>query len=313
VRIGVDIGGTKVLAGLVNEEGAILRKARIPTERERGYGGVRENILLLLQSLIGEAGLTGGEIGRIGIACAGQIDKESRRILFSPNLDWRDVPLRDDIERATGIETTIENDVNAATYGEWKFALSAAPSTLIGIFIGTGVGGGLIIDGKLFRGAWHVGAEVGHIVVNPHGYKCHCGGRGCLEAYCGGRYILGRVRAAMGEGYRGKIWGLIDGDTGALQAGHVEQAAYLGDELCSVLWEENIEYLGSAVAGLVNLLNPEVVLFGGGVVYGTEHLIERAREVVDRRAMAACLKNLTIEKARHGEDAAILGAAFSEE
>jgi glucokinase len=313
MRIGIDIGGTKIIAGIVDGQGNVLHKKRIPTESEKGYRIVKGNIVNLIQGLIAENGIRRKEIERIGIASAGQIDRYSKHIISSPNLGFHNAPLRDDIEKACGIETYIENDVNAATYGEWKFSLNGISDDVLGIFVGTGIGGGLIIGGKLYRGFSNVGGEVGHIIVNPYGYKCHCGNQGCFEAHCGGAYVVERVKKSMEGGYRGKIWDLIEGNLDILHAGHIEEGYLLGDDLCRKIWEEMIEYMGAALAGLVNLLNPEIVVLGGGVVYGTKYLVDEVCRVVEKRAMPASMKGLRIEKARLGEEAAIIGVAFIEE
>ncbi len=309
MRIGIDIGGTKILAGLVDESGQVTFKKKIPTEKEKGYTGVRGNIAGLIKTIIKESNI---EIERVGIACAGQIDKTTKNILFSPNLDWHNAPLKDDIEKMCGIYTHIENDVNAATYGEWKFGLKEVPQDVIGVFIGTGIGGGIIIDRKIYRGFSLVGGEVGHIIVNPYGYKCHCGNTGCFEAYCGGSYTIERARTEIEEGYRGKVWDIIEGNISSLHTGHIEEAYLLGDILCRKIWREVIEYTGTALASLVNLLNPEVIILGGGVVYGSKYFIEDVRAIMEKRTMQASLAGLKIKKAQLGEDAGIVGAAFIE-
>jgi glucokinase len=310
MRIGIDIGGTKIAAGLVNESGQVVRRKKVKTNAHKGYPSVRDQIHGLVRALFSEAGIKAGNIERIGIACAGQIDHRTEVILFSPNLNWNNVPLKHDIEAATGIETFIENDVNAGTYGEWKFAFRGESSNAVGIFIGTGVGGGLILNRRLFRGSHGVGGELGHITLNPHGYPCNCGNRGCFEAYCGGSYIANRVREHLAQGYRGKLWDIIEGRVDGLLAGHVEEACLFGDDLCRQIWQEVIEYLGAGLQSIANLLNPELIILGGGVVAGTKRLIDEARLVMERRAMQASLAGLKIERARLGDDATLLGAAF---
>ncbi|MCX5813421.1 MAG: ROK family protein [Proteobacteria bacterium] len=312
MRIGIDIGGTKIIAGLVDKSGLVTFKKKIPTEKEKGYTGVRDNIAGLIRTIVKEGNIKTEEIERVGIACAGQIDKTTKNILFSPNLDWHNVPLRGDIEKMCGIDTFIENDVNAAVYGEWKFGLKEVPDDVIGVSFGTGIGGGLIINRRLYRGFSYVGGEVGHITLNPHGYKCGCGNTGCFEAYCGGSHIIERVRTEIEEGYRGKIWDIIEGNIGSLHTGHIEEAYLLGDMLCIRIWGEVIEYAGVALASLVNLLNPEVVILGGGVIYGSRYFIEDVKAVMEKRAMKASLAGLKIEKAQLGEDAGIVGAVFVE-
>ncbi|MBA4389855.1 MAG: hypothetical protein C0399_02835 [Syntrophus sp. (in: bacteria)] len=313
MRIGIDIGGTKIIAGIISDAGAVTSTKRIPTGAARTYGAILEDIIRLIQELINESGLQKRAIDRIGIATAGQIDKESKKILFSPNLRWHNVDLRGDIEKAIEIQTCIENDVNAATYGEWKFGFKGVPKDVLGIFVGTGIGGGLIVDGKLYRGFSNVGGEVGHTILNPYGYRCNCGNKGCFEAYCGGWYIVKRVKKRIQEGYRGKIGDIINGDMANLHTGTIEEAYLLGDEFCGHVWQEVIEYLGAGIASLVNLLNPEIVLLGGGVIYSTKHLIDEMKVVLNKRAMTASLHGLQIEKAKLGEEAALLGAAYIEE
>jgi glucokinase len=310
MRIGIDLGGTKIAAGIVDDSGKVIHRKRIATEKERGYIGIRGAVASLIDETVLEGGLEKAEIRRIGIACAGQIGRGSDRIIFSPNLNWHNVPLGEDIREDCGIETFVENDVNAATYGEWLFGFKEEPHDLLGVFLGTGIGGGLIIGRKLYRGFSNVGGEVGHILLNPEGYRCNCGNTGCFEAYCGGAHIVERVASRIREGYRGKIWDIIAGRTDTLHVGHIEDAFLLGDDFCGKIWQEVIEYMGLAMASLANLLNPEVMVFGGGVVYGTRYLVDEARSVMERRALAASLTGMRIEKARLGEDAAIVGAAF---
>ncbi|MDD5010170.1 MAG: ROK family protein [Syntrophorhabdaceae bacterium] len=312
VRIGVDIGGTKIVAGLVDDSGTVTGRKRIPVVQKKGYRGIKKDIIALIKAVVKEGGISERAIEKIGIACAGQIEKGTQKILFSPNLRWRNVSLKQDVERHFGIRTFLENDVNAATYGEWRFGLKETKKDIIGIFIGTGIGGGIITNGMLLHGFSNVGGEVGHIILNPYGYRCNCGNYGCFEAYCGGSYIVDRVRDGIREGYKGRIRDIVGGDLSSLHTGHIEEAYMLGDDLCGRIWREVIEYLGAGVASLVNLLNPEVVLFGGGVVYGTKYLVDEARKVMEKRAMEASLRGLLIEKGKLGEDAAIIGAAFIE-
>jgi len=312
MRIGVDVGGTKIVAGLVDDSGTVIGKKRIPVVQKKGYSGIKKDIIALIKVILREGGVSEKTIEKIGIACAGQIEKGTQKILFSPNLRWRNAPLKRDIERYFNVRTFLENDVNAAVYGEWKFGLKETKKDVIGIFIGTGVGGGIITNGTLLHGFSNVGGEVGHIILNPYGYRCHCGNYGCFEAYCGGSYIVERVKNGIREGYRGRIREIAGGDLNSLHAGHIEEAYMLGDDLCGRIWREVIEYLGAGIASLVNLLNPEVVLLGGGVVYGTKYLVDEARKVMEERAMEASLKGLLVEKGRLGDDAAIIGAAFIE-
>ncbi len=310
MRIGIDIGGTKIVAGLVSEAGRVTARQKIKTESHLGYPAIREKIERLVHELLATARVKEKSIKRMGISCAGQIDHEAGTIIFSPNLHWQNAPLKRDLEGAFGIETSIENDVNAATYGEWRFGFNKSGSDVVGIFIGTGVGGGLILNGKLFRGSSFVGGELGHITLNPYGYPCRCGNTGCFEAYCGGSYIASRAKKHLEQGYKGKLWDVIKGDIEAVNASHIEEAWLLGDDLCRELWGEVIEYLGAGLQSTANLLNPGLIIFGGGVIAGTKRLVEEAKKVMERRAMPASVADLRVERARLGDDAIILGAAF---
>jgi glucokinase len=312
MRIGIDIGGTKIVAGLTDNSGKVLAKKRILVGHDKRYRIVRDAIIDLVRNVLSESNVHAEALDRIGVASAGQVDIGFRKIIFSPNLGWHNVPLRDDIEDALKIHTFVDNDVNAATYGEWRFGAARGADNVLGVFIGTGIGGGIIINGKIYRGFSNSGAEIGHIILNPFGYPCNCGNTGCFEAYCGGAYIVERVRKHIESGYRGKIWELIDSNLDALNAGHIEYGATLGDEICEGVWAEVLEYLGAGLASMANLLNPEIIVMGGGVVYGTRHLIEDVKPVMEKRAMAASLKNMKLVKARLKEDAAIIGAAFVE-
>ena len=312
MRIGIDIGGTKIVAGLVDITGKVMARKKILVGHDKSYLIVRDAIIMLVRDILSENNIHTESLERIGVASAGQIDSGFNKIIFSPNLGWRNVTLRDDFEAALKVHTFVDNDVNAATYGEWRFGAARGADNVLGVFIGTGVGGGIIIHGKVYRGSYNAGAEIGHIILNPFGYPCNCGNTGCLEAYCGGGYIVERVKKHIKSGYRGKVWELIDGNLDSLNAGHVEYGSTLGDDLCEAVWTEVLEYLGAGLASLANLLNPEVIVLGGGVAYGTRHLIEDVKPIMKKRAMAASLKNMKLVKAKLKEDAAIIGAAFIE-
>lgn len=295
------------MIGLVDESGAVTARRRLPTESRAGYPATRDRMIAGIDALLRESGVAASDVKKVGVAAAGQVAGDT--IVFSPNLHWDHLPVRRDIEDATGIPTYLENDVNAATYGEWRFTLDAGPGDVVGMFIGTGIGGGLIFGRRLYRGFSGVAAEIGHMTLNPAGYRCNCGNTGCFESFCGGVYVAGRVKARIEEGYRGKIWDIVGGDPDKLHAGHVEEACYQGDELCARIWKEVIEYLGIGLQNIVNLLNPEVIICGGGVVAGTRYLLDEARKVMARRAAGPSVKGMRIQKAALGEDAVILGVS----
>jgi len=309
MRIGIDVGGTKIAAGLVSKSGQVTFRKKIKTATEKGYPAVKDQVTGLVSALLTEASAEPRDIEGLGIACAGQLDRKTKKVIFSPNLKWTDAPLRQDVEATTGIRTVIENDVNAAAYGEWRFGFRKEGSDVVALYLGTGVGGGLILQGRLYRGSHGVGGEIGHITLNPDGYQCHCGNNGCFEAYCGGSYIEKRLKQHLAEGYRGKLWQIIEGRMEKATVTRLEEGTLLGDALCNRVWAEIVEYLGSALQSIANLLNPELIIVGGGVVTGTKRLLDEARLVMERRAMRASLAGLKVERARMGNDAPLLGAA----
>ncbi len=308
MRLGIDLGGTKIAFGLLDEDGKILYFEKIETEKDKGYDHVKEKILDTVIRVLSINRVKIEDLTGIGIACAGQIDVKTGIIKFSPNLKWENVPIGKDIESFFSVRTFVENDVNAATYGEWKFSFGGKPENVIGVFLGTGVGGGIIADRKLFRGSGF-GGEIGHMILNPRGYPCNCGSRGCFEAFCGGDYIIGRVKRLLDEGYVGKIGRLLtDGEP--LKVSHVEKAYYLGDRAVKGIWEEVIEYLGCALTNIANIFNPDLIIVGGGVIKGSKKLLKEAKKIVEQRAMPESKRNLIIEASTLGDAAAILGVAF---
>lgn len=304
MRIGIDIGGTKVLLGLIDENGRLLEKRKIKLDTKE-YELILERIIKEIERLGRRE-----KIKKIGVAVAGQIEKGSGRILFSPNLKWHSFSIKENLEERLGIEVIVENDVNAATYGEWLFGLNGLPEHVIGVFIGTGIGGGIIIDRKLYRGFSEIGGEIGHMILNPKGYRCNCGRMGCFEAFCGGFYITERVKEKLKKGYRGKIYEIIEGKIENLHTGHIERAYLLGDKLCEEIWKEVIEYLAIGLANLINIFDPQVLLLGGGVVYGSRFLLREVSISLQGKALEASLQAVKILKAKLQEDAALLGVAF---
>ncbi|MCS7281313.1 MAG: ROK family protein [Desulfobacterota bacterium] len=306
VRIGIDIGGTKTSFGFFDEAGKLVFFEKIGTEKDYEY--LKDKMLSSIVRVVSEKGIKIKDIKKIGIACAGQIDTEKGIVKFSPNLGWRDIPLKTDFESFFSVETYVENDANAATYGEWRFSFSGKPKNVVGIFIGTGVGGGIIIDGRLYRGSKSLAGEIGHMILNPDKYPCNCGSRGCFEAICGGDYILQRVRRILDGSPKGKIWEMIR--NGKLYVSYVEEGYYLGDEILKNIWEEVIVYLGFALVNIANIFNPELIILGGGVIDGTKRLVSEAKRVFEEKAMFESKRHLSIEISKLGDRAGILGAAF---
>jgi glucokinase len=306
VTLGVDLGGTKVNVGLVDRSGRVLfaHKSMIHASKEP------ERVIAdLLAAMERCRSRTEQEVEAVGIGVAAQVDQKGV-VRGSQNLGWRKVPLKKRLEKEIGLPVAVTNDVNAATLGEWRYGSGRGVDDLAVLFVGTGVGGGVITGGKLLSGCSNSGGELGHITVVYDGRKCHCPNRGCLEAYVGGWAIAERaqqaVRAAPREGQRlVSLAGSVEGVTAATVSGAYRE----GDLLARRLVEETGRYLAAGVVSIVNVFNPCVLVLGGGVVEGIPELIQIVKDVVPAMALEASVGELKIVKASLGADAGVIGAA----
>ena len=308
--IGVDVGGTKVETALVDAGGRILRSVRADSR----YGmDPREWVAQIkttadaLRRQTPDAAVKG-----IGVGFAGQIDRKTGVVVGSPNVGWRDVPLKAMLEEAMGMRVLLTNDVQAATWAEWKVGAGQGTTHLLCIFVGTGIGGGLVLGGRPYSGAVGSAGELGRTVLDRNGRLCKCGGRGCLEAYAGGWAIATRAQEilwAYPEHGRAMV-ALAGGDIAAVTAATVSAAAHSGDQLAQELVRQVGEDLGMGVASAVNAFNPEMVVLGGGVVEGLPELGVMVREVVTRQALRSATASLGIIRARLGNQSGVVGAAL---
>lgn len=310
--IGVDAGGTNIRMGIVTPDGRILNKIQYPTDMSRGGMAMMEGLVSRLQDFIqGEMGGVLSEI-RIGIGIAGPINMRRGVLIAPPNLpDLHGFLLREFLQERISLPIAIENDANAFTLGEgWK---GAARGCLhyCGITLGTGVGGGIVVAGKILHGAEGMGGEAGHMVLNPEGPLCGCGGRGCLEVYASGngirRMTLEAIEKSDGKGIVHKS----KEDLRKITSEEVFEAAQKGDEIALKVFNEMGRYLGLGLVNLVNLFNPEKIVIGGKVSRAWNFFIERAKEVVWQRAMKGQREKVEIVQAECGDDAGILGAAYT--
>lgn len=243
------------------------------------------------------------------MACAGQIHPRTGAVVFAPNLGWRNEPLGARLADAFGVPVTVENDVRAAAWGEFRFGAHQGAGSLLAVFVGTGVGSGAVLDGVLWRGAGNGAGELGHTQVVPDGLPCSCGGRGCLEAYASGRGFQRRLRDGLAGGVATTLTELTGGDPDELTADMVAAAANTGDELARRLWAEATRYLTLAVANAVTLLNPRVLVLGGGLIETLPELFDAVAAGVLLSTSVLARESLSIERARLGDWAGVLGAA----
>jgi glucokinase len=309
--VGVDLGGTKILAGVFTAQFKLLAKSKLSTKGERGPAAVLERIARCVRDAVDEADAELKHVAAIGIGAPGAVDSEAGRVVFAPNLpDWKDVPLKRDLEKQLGQPVFAENDCNACTLGVHHVELDGKPRHLVGIFLGTGIGGGLILDGRLHTGFNRTAGELGHMVLEVGGPKCGCGNKGCFEALASRTAIFRRLQQAVKDGEKTVLAETLGPDLADMRSGDLRKALRKGDKLVEKVIEEAAEYTGIAVGNLINLLNPELVVLGGGLIeaLGDEMMaiiIETARDY----AMPGTDKGVEIVASKLGDDAGIFGAA----
>ena len=245
----------------------------------------------------------------LGVACAGQIDPVTGAVIYAPNLGWRDVPLAARLKEVFRIPVVVENDVRAAAWGEFVSGAAGRGRSLVAIFVGTGVGSGAVLDGTLWRGAGNAAGEVGHTQVVVDGLPCRCGRHGCLEQYVSGSGFQRRLAAAVQVGRRGRLVDVCGGDASRLTALDVYTAAQAGDALAHELWSDAVRYLTMATANYVTLVNPDVLVMGGGVIETVPALFDAVAEAVPGLTTLVAGRSLQIERARLGDLSGLIGAA----
>ena len=308
--LGIDIGGTKVGVALVDVHGNVLSSDRFPSGIELEPDDFIAQTLLLAQRL---QSATSGEIDAVGVGAAGQIAPVTGIVRDSPNLvQWGNFPLRARLEEALNVPAFVTNDVRAAAFGEWQRGAGQGVSDLVALFVGTGVGGGIIHANRVVVGATGSAGEIGHITIDMNGSPCRCRNRGCLESLAGGWAIALRAQQAIASDPSAgtAILGLSGGKADRITASTVSQAFHNGDPLAGRIVEETARALAAGITSMVHALNPRMVVLGGGVIEGTPELVDMAKEQVFQSALLAATGPLEIVKAHLGGDAIVIGAAL---
>jgi len=300
LAIGVDLGGTNIKGGVVDQNGQILRRLSVQTQAQEGPERILDQIARLVQELKGERGIEG-----VGVGCPGLVEPTLGVVRDPPNLaGWQEVNVKRELEERLELRVEVANDVNAAALGELYFGAGRGVSNFICITLGTGVGGGLILDGKLFTGSRGVAGEIGHLPVNIFGPRCRCGNYGCLERYVGAEYIVERAQKKLKDNPAS----LLSSLEGELTPKLIAQAAQKGDKLAKEVFRETGEIIGAALSGAVNLLNPELIIVGGGVAQAGELVLEPIRRTLVERAMNRESQGVKVVPALLEEDAGLIGA-----
>ncbi len=310
--LGIDIGGTNLVVGSVSEDGSVLHAMQSePTHAEAGATAVLDRLVALAERVIAQTRreIPGASIVGVGIGAPGPLDTKSGIVLLTPNLGWVNMPLRQIIRDRLGLPAMLDNDANCAVLGEWWVGAARGARHAIGITIGTGIGGGLVLDGKLYHGASDVAGEIGHATIDTEGRRCKCGNYGCLEAYASGPNIAVRAVEELEVGASSCLPGMVGGDLSKITAQTVYEAAHQGDELALQVVNDTAKFLGTGIANLLNVFNPEVVVVCGGVTLAGDHLFVPLRREVARRAFKPAVQACRIVPGELINSAGVYGAA----
>jgi glucokinase len=310
--LGIDIGGTNLVVGSVAEDGSLLHAVGSePTQPEAGERAVVDRLIALAQRTIEQTKRDhrGAEFIGVGVGAPGPLDTKRGIVLLTPNLGWVNMPLRQIIHDRLSLPAGLDNDANCATLGEWWMGAARGTRNAIGITIGTGIGGGIIIDGKLYHGASDCAGEIGHTTIDTEGRLCKCGNYGCLEAYASGPNIALRACEELRAGAESRLPQYVGGDLNKVTAQTVYQAAHDGDDLAMEVVNDTAKFLGIGIANLLNIFNPEVVVVCGGVTLAGDHLFTPLRREVARRAFKPAVSVCRIVPCELVGTAGVYGAA----
>lgn len=282
IAIGIDIGGTSIKGAGITKEGKVLDVFSLQVEKGEKQEITINKLINSINNYIKEQGFKKEEILGIGLGVPGVMDTKAGVITYSNNLQWYELPIVEMIEKGTGLKVKITNDANAAALGEARFGAGRKYKNIIMVTLGTGVGGGIVIDGKLFEGNLGKGAEIGHSVIVVDGEQCSCGRRGCLEAYASATALIRDTKRAMDQHKDSKCWEVAD-KLGKVDARVAFEADRLGDEVGNQLVENYVKYLGEGLLNYFNIFRPEALILSGGIANEGEYLLSRLRNYFEER------------------------------
>jgi len=309
--IGVDLGGTNIKVGLVDAEGKIIHKDSVPTLREREYDEIVRDIGMLILKVIKEAGLEQKDVESIGFAAPGIANDKDGTWVYSNNLKFINVPVKKELEKYINKPIYLENDANAAGLAECVAGAAKGVQNSVTVTLGTGVGSGVVINGRVYSGFNGAAAELGHMIIAMDGEQCTCGRKGCFEAYGSATALISQARKAAKANPESKLNSIVNGDLEQIEAKTVFDAAQMGDTVAADVVEKYISYLAEGLTNIINIFQPEILCIGGGVCKQGENLLRPLREKVFSRAYASGLvPACKIKLAELGNDAGIIGAAM---
>ena len=308
--VGIDFGGTKILAGVIElSSGRLIGTGKKKTRQPNDVTDVSKRLIAVVDEALAEANIPQKDLAGIGIGAAGMVNRERGVLLNAVNLGLTEVPMTEPLSQHYGVPAKIANDVEAATLGELRFGAGKGCDHFICIFVGTGIGSGIVIDGKILRGASGTAGEIGHTVLLPFGKQCGCGAYGCLEAYASRTAIAKMLVNEINRGAVSVISDKIDLTKGILRSKAISNALEVGDELVTRTVHEAAQFLGIGLATVINLLNPKRIILGGGLIEASDDYLKIASAEAEARALKMAVKKTEIVKAALGDFAGIIGAS----
>lgn len=308
--LGIDIGGTNIACGIVNDNCEIIARSKVKTNAPRPYGEILADIIRGAKLACEEAGISPSELDSVGIGCPGTCNQDTGAVEYSNNLGFVNVPLRPDVEKALGVKTFLGNDADAAAYGEYCAGAAMGAENAVVITLGTGVGSGIIIGGKIYSGSNFAGGEIGHTVISVDGRPCTCGRKGCFEAYSSATGLVNITRD-YAEKYPASLMAKLIKQDGRISARSAYAAMKQGDEAGRIVTDEYVKYLAVGIANVINIFQPDVLCIGGGVCNEGDTLLVPLKKAVKEQVYSKnSAKNTEIVICSLGNDAGIIGAAM---
>lgn len=308
--IGVDLGGTKILSGVIDTNtGKVIESGKKRTKKERGKEIIIQKTIESIEKAICKSQIPLSQIESIGIGAAGQVDRQQGVLIAAPNLDCYDVELKNILENHFKIPVYVGNDVEVATLGEMKFGSGVGYDNFVCIFVGTGVGSGLVQNGEIYRGATGTAGEIGHIIVDSGGRLCPCGGHGCLEAYASRTAIEKKILASLKKGHKSVISEIMKED-GSIRSKHIKYALDQGDDIVLNCITEAAEYLSSGLATIINFYNPQLIILGGGLIEAVDFFYEISIKKAIAKSLPTPANHVKITKAALSDFSGVIGASL---
>ncbi len=313
-RIGVDLGGTNIAVGVVNEELKIVGRGKVKTRCPRPAAEIFDDIAVAVEMAVKDAGISMDEVVSVGVGTPGSVNKNNGYIEFANNLDFNNVPAKEMLEERLGKTVYLDNDANCAALGEAIAGVGKGVGNFVAVTLGTGVGSGIIVNGKIVSGVNYAGGEMGHTVIMVNGKQCNCGRKGCWEQYASATALISQTKEAMLNDKESKMWQLVNGNIDSASGRTAFDAMRLGDATAKKVVDDYIYYVAVGVINIINTFQPEFVCIGGGISHEGETILAPIRKHADdERYSVHSGKQCKIVAAELGNDAGIFGAALLDE